>query len=256
MLVQFRSDGPLRLFRQHDHALLSGELAANWCGVGRDSEALPFDLILATALHDLAWRELDRAPLYDPDRSAPFAFHGYPLGRKLEAYRRGLDELAALHPYGALLTSLHYTSFPVVAEESDFQRSERDRRDSLVEALDLGEESRARLDRHVAFLRLFDNLSIFICLTPPSASLDGQPAWVERCRHLETPDGDLIHLTWVSDDVLHADPFPFRLAIEVRLPYRELEGAPFESAEALKEAWATAPDRFWWVCVRSAPRLA
>lgn len=254
MLIQLRDDPTVRLFRQHDHALAAGELAAAWVGPGREPAPLAFEVVLATALHDLSWQRLDESPAWDPVGRRPCAFHDLPLELKLEAYVSGLDETERIHPYGALLSSLHYTSFPDVAEEEAFQARERSRRDRIVAELGYEGDDPALL-ADLAFLRLFDNLSLFLCLTPPPASVAEQPGWVDGLRHLQVPGGPLIHLTWLEDDVLHVDPFPFHEALELRIKYRELTG-PWEGPADLEAAWRAAPALDWWVSVRPAPRLA
>lgn len=256
MLVQIRRDGRLRLFRQHEHALVSGGLAAAWRGLGREPEWLSFELVLATALHDLAWRELDAQPRLDPDTGRPCPFHAFPLEEKLAAYRRGLDRLGRIHPYAGLLGSLHYTSFPEAGEAGAFQEAERERRERLRSVLDFGPEEEAGLRRDLGFLQLFDSLSIFLCLGPPSADVSAQPAWVEEAHHLVVPGDGAFHLTWADDDVVHADPFPFRETVDLRLSYREVDGSGFASQRELRRAWEAAPERTWWLSVRSALRLA
>lgn len=256
MLVQKRSDGRLRLFRQHHHALVSGELAAAWIGPARDPSPLPFALVLAIALHDLAWIPLDARPRLDPKSGRPVSFHRFPAPEKARAYARGLDRLSALHPYGGLLGSLHYASFPDVAGEEAFQSAERERRRRLRAELALGAPEEERVRRHLAFLRLFDRLSLFLCLTPPAAEPTGRPEWVEAARHAEVPEGPSVHFTWVDEEVVHADPFPFRGRVELRLSYRELGGGRFDGQEELERAWETAPERTWWVEVREPLRLA
>lgn len=256
MLVQYRHDGRLRLFRQHHHALVSGELAAAWRGISREPASLPFDVVLATALHDVAWRKLDREPRLNPETGRPFAFHEYPLEEKLAAYRRGLDEVARIHPYAALLGSLHYASFPDARSAEEFQVAEMKRRAALERELEIGPEERSVVDGHLAFLQLFDSLSIFLCLTPPSASTEEQPAWVEGARHLKVPAGGTFHLTWADDEVVHVDPFPFRETLELRLPYRELGEGLFGSPRELRRAWKEALEGVWWISIRSPLRLA
>jgi hypothetical protein len=255
MLVQYRRDGRLRLFRQHDHALLAGELAASWTGIGRMPTELPFDLVLAAALHDLAWTELDERPEWDKEARCPVAFHAYPLKPKLAAYRDGLDRLERIHPYAALLASLHYTSFPEVSKVTALQEAEAGRHRKLKATLQLEPDQEARLARDLSYLKFFDILSILLCLTPPSASTDQQPEWVSTARHPETPDGGHLHVTWWDDDVVHVDPFPFRDSLEVRLPFRELPG-DLDGPKALARAWAQASPGYWWLCIQQAPRLA
>lgn len=261
MLVQVRHDGRLRLFRQHDHAVLSGHLAAAWVGTGRSPAPLDFGLVLAVALHDLAWVELDEMPELDRSADRPFPFHALSNERKIPAYRKGLDRMERLHPYGALLGSLHYTSFvegdAEVGGADSFLAAERRRRTELEERLGLdGEEDPIPVRRDLDYLQTFDRLSLFICLAPPSASEAARPAWLGAARHLEIPGGDSLHLDWRDDEVLHVHPFPFRGALDLRLPYRELSPGPYRDQEELVSAWSSAPESWWGFSVRPPPRLA
>ena len=255
MLVQYRHDGRIRLFRQHDHALLAGELAAGWIGTARARTALPFDLVLAVALHDLAWNELDEFPVWDPEGRRPCAFHTYPLEPKIGAYRSGLDAVERIHPYAALLGSRHYTSLPDMQGLTELQESEAGRQARLRERLRLGPGDEARLERDLEYLKFFDILSINLCLTPPSASIEEQPEWLETAHHPETPEGGHIHVTWWDDDVVHVDPFPFRESLDVSLPFREI-ARELDGPDALAQEWEQASQDYWWLCIRQAPRLA
>ena len=266
MLIQYRRDGRLRLFRQHDHALAAGALAAAWRGLDRDPEALPFEVVLATSLHDLAWRGLDSTPVVDPAEGRPLAFHEHPFLDRLAAYRSGLDEVEAIHPYAGLLGSLHYAYFVdgeregrAGAEREEavaFLEAEEERRRRLTERLGLGLEEQAGARRHVRWLRMFDALSLFLCLTPPPADDGRRPGWIERARHPETPEGDIFHLTWRDEEVVHVDPFPFGHAVELRLPYRELPASPPRDRETWCREWEAAPATVWWISLRPSPRLA
>jgi len=256
MLVQARFDGRLRLFRQHDHALLSGELAMSWVGIEREPHLLPFDLVLATALHDFAWSDLDRTPTLDPESGRPHAFNTLPLEPKLEAYARGLDQMERLSAYSAFLASLHYTSFLETESAGAFQDAEAERRRRLGSAMDVEARSDEQLLEELAYLQLFDNLSIFLCLSPPSVDDGEQHGWVDDLRHLNSPNGSILHFTWLDEDLLHVDPFPFRAALPLQLRYRELPQQEFESQEELSTLWAAAPELSWMVWLRPAPRLA
>lgn len=256
MLVQHRHDGHLRLVGQHDHALLAGELALAWTGLDREPAPLSFDLVIATALHDLSWQELDARPKRDPATGRPFAFHDYPLPEKLDAYARGLEAVSRIHPFAALLGSLHYASFPDVAAVDNYVAAEERRRKELARRLRLEPYEERRLHRQLAFLQLFDTLSIFLCLAPPSASLEAQPGWVDEARHLVVPGGGAFHLTWVDDEVVHVDPFPFRQTLQLRISYRELGQASFARQKELERAWAEASEEDAWVEVREPLRLA
>lgn len=256
MLVQARLDGRLRLLRQHDHALLSGRLAMNWVGFERAPSPLPFDLVLATALHDTSWLELDHRPILDRDARRPHSFHTHPLQAKLEAYEHGLDRLESLSSHAALLTGMHYSAFLDPSEAPAFVVREAHRRQRLTEELGLDEEDEGQVSRQLAYLRLFDNLSIFLCLTPPGSDDRQRPDWIDDLRHLRSPDGPLLHLTWLGEDLVYMDPFPFRDAVSLQLPYRELARQEFTTEEDLAEAWDEAHEASWNAWLRPAPRLA
>jgi hypothetical protein len=256
MLVQARLDGRLRLFRQHDHALLAGQLAMSWVGFEREPNPLPFDLVLATALHDASWRELDRRPVRDGEIGRPHTFYTHPSESRLVAYRQGLDRLEGLSRHCALLASMHYTSFMDAAEAAEFMRAEAERQERLGRELDFGEEDEDRLSSELAYLRLFDNLSIFLCLTLPGSDDRQRPDWVDDLRHLKSPEGPLLHLTWLGEHLVHVDPFPFRDAVPLHLPYRELARQEFDTQDELDEAWDAAREASWTAWLRPAPRLA
>lgn len=256
MLIQARLDGRLRLVRQHDHALLAGQLAMSWVGFEREPEPLPFDLVLATALHDAAWRELDSRPIRDGESGRPHSFYSYPSASKLAAYGSGLDRVESLSRHAALLASRHYVSFVDAAASPEFVREEAERQKRLGRELDLGHEDEDKLSSQLAYLRLFDNLSIFLCLTPPGSDDRQRPDWVDDLRHLNSPEGRLLHLTWLGEDLVHVDPFPFRRAVRLRLPYRALARQEFGTQEELDQAWDDAPEESWSAWLRPAPRLA
>lgn len=256
MLVQARLDGRLRLIRQHDHALLAGQLAMNWIGLEREPDPLPFHLVLAAALHDASWRELDHRPIVDDESGRPHSFYTQPAASKFSAYRHGLDRLESLSRHCALLASMHYTSFVDAAEAPEFVRDETERQTRLARELDYGEEDEDQLSGELAYLRLFDNLSIFLCLTPPGSDDRQRPDWIDDLRHLKSPEGRLLHLTWLGEDLVHVDPFPFRDAVPLQLSYRELVKREFATQEELDEAWDDAPESSWNAWLRPAPRLA
>jgi len=275
--------GSLLLVRQHDHALLAGELAARW-------EERPSGLlVLAVALHDVAWRGLDRTPRFDPERGAPFAFTDHPLHEKLRAYREGIDRQAAVHPYTALLGSRHYSSFLSAERAGAFLSAERDRRDRLRRRLAEGggvfagepspgagrpaveapgepggaadgrsagrqtpESGREREERDLAWLKLFDTLSLLLCLTGPGTPAGEMPAWL-RGRSLDPPAGapgragggepdgrGAIRLEWAAPGEARFSPFPFTAPFRASVPARRLPRRRYRDPDALRHAWEVA----------------
>jgi hypothetical protein len=248
VLVQDRSEG-WRLIRQHDHAVASGELAHAWRGPG-GGEALSFELVLATALHDIAWQELDGEPWFPAAGSRPHDFLDHPHDPKIRAYGRGIGRAAEIHPYAGYLGSLHYTSFPGMERLEAFQVRERKRRGVLARTFDLPPEESPSVQRDLAYLRLFDNLSLFLCLTPPSACGASRPGWLDPESFARSPDGTRFRVEWRGDEDLVLDPFPFREGARVEIPYRDLRRGRLSDGETLRRAWRGAEDAVWRVSLR------
>lgn len=236
MIVQIRDDG-LTLVRQHDHGLASGAFAHSWIGLGGD-ERLPLDLVLASAMHDFAWSAADELPRLRPGADLPEDFETYPTDEKYSLYETGLDEVEWISPYSALLGSLHYATFAAERGREEFLAREVARRTRIREELHLGPSEDAKIDMHRAFVRLFDNLSLFLCLRSPEVR--NQPAWLAPERIGVTPDGTPFALQWLDSGRLRVVPFPFAAALDVEIPARRLPQGPFSSNGALVAAWEAA----------------
>lgn len=240
MLVQ-ELDDRVRLIRQQDHAQLSGALAHAWRGP--DGEPLPYRLLWATGVHDAAWTRLDRRPFLDPGSGRPYDFHRLPLSRKLGPYRRGIGRVAELDPYAGLQVSRHYCSF-LDADSGDddveaFLDGERERRAELLGRLPRRLRGDALLDRELDYLKLFDTLSLYVCLTGPGVNPATRPGWLVPGDEVGTPEGRRVGLSWRSEGELVLDPAPLRSNVRLRVPYRELP-ASHGSQEALEESWREA----------------
>lgn len=276
MIVQPRSDR-LRLVRQHDHALAAGELAHAW---RPDSGPLPFRLVAAVGLHDVAWRELDDRPRLDPETGRPHAFDTYPLGPKLRAYAAGIDEMEAVDPWIGLLGSLHYASFLDGGAARRFLASERERRERLRaklrgrraggagagegEAAPRGgggaEEGGApagtggggrgagvegRLRRHLRWLKFFDGLSLRLCLAPPAVADDALPAWIDRDAPATPPAGQELTPRWSGEGRVDLGPAALAGPVTLEVPFRDLPRLGYDDADALEAAWRGARERTW-----------
>ena len=244
MLVQELADR-LRLIRQQDHAQLSGALAHAWRD--SDGEPLPYRVVWATGVHDAAWTDLDRRPILDPENGRPYDFHRLPLSRKLGPYRSGIERIADLDPYAGFQVSRHYGSFlDAGSDDADvevFLRDERRRREELRQQLPRRLRGDALLDRELAWLKLFDTLSLYLCLTGPDVETATRPGWLVPDDRVETPEGRTLRLGWRSEDelVLDADrsPAPLELDLDLRIPYREVP-PEHGSREALERSWLEA----------------
>lgn len=254
MLVQPRGDR-LRLIRQHDHALVAGELAAAWRGPGGGTGRLPFRTVLATALHDLAWRGLDEAPRLDPDTGRPFAFHDHPLDEKLAAYRRGVDRMEAISPWIGLAGSLHFASFLEGGEAEGFLVAEGERQARLADRLrdragEGADDPVEGVRGALAWLKTFDALSIRLCLTPPAVPDAELPPWLDRDAPVEAPDGTPMELAWRDGGAAEIVPWPFDRPLALEIPFRDLPERSYPDAESLERAWEAADEGTWTVELR------
>ena len=243
MLVQVRNDC-LWLFTQNDHGLLAGRLAYEWWGLDGEPSPLPFELLLATSIHDTGWIQADSRPTLNPETGRPHDSLDYPLEQRLPMYRAGLDNLTAIDPYTGLLVSKHYAALGGMVSVEEFQDQESKRQEELVEALGLSQNSMATVENQLQYLRMFDLLAYHFCLAAPSAS-EELPDWLTAEEIGKTPADTEFTIRWLGDQRIGFEPSPFRQLFHVELPYRELPGTRFSSQEELDDAWANSELRYW-----------
>ena len=215
MLIQHR-DHVFRLIPQHEHALLAGALAFAWRTA--DGEGLPARTALAAALHDVVWIEEDRLPRLDAATGAPHDFATIPPETKRAFVERGVRSLAAVEPAVAELIADHHHA--------------------------LAAGTPVKTTSPLAWVRFFDNLSLFVCLTPPGTS--SNPPWLS-VRTLVPPVGPPVSLSWSQPDALSIGPYPFGAPFRTSLPFRDLPRRRFESQESLGRAWEEAEEQEWTV---------
>jgi hypothetical protein len=244
MLIQRRGKR-LWLINQHDHALLSGRLAHDWLGVGGQSEPLRHELVLATTLHDDPWRAADATPLYDASNGGVHDFIGYPTEERVKFYSSGLDRLEQVHPFTALLVSKHYTTFSGTVGLEPLQSLEAKRRLRLRAQLGRGDTHSSQLETDLAWLKLFDVLSLFVCLGPPSLRTRELPRWLDPDQIGRSPAGDRFTLEWAGADQVVVKPFPLREELRLKVPVRTLDRSSFPNADSLAAAVDEAERLDW-----------
>ena len=213
MIVRERADSFV-LVGQHDHALVSGEFARRWV-----EGPLPLESTLyAVENHDVAWRGPDREVLWNEAAGRPFSFLDYPLGPKLCAQRRGIEQVEAHDAYAACLCSMHYARFLMGSEkpvEVEFREEEAARQGRLREGM--SREELENLERNFRFLRLCDGLSLFLFLYEPGRT--GYPPPTPGGFEL---DGKRYELSWQNERAARLEPFPLTEPFDVSVPYREV----------------------------------
>jgi hypothetical protein len=219
MILQ-QSGGKLLMFRQTDHALLSGAFADRW---GNDLIPAPKrreSTVVAASRHDDGWSEWELAPTLAPDGS-PIDFIHIPVSQHVALYTRGIDLVESEDDYGGLLASLHgerlYTRpfFPGMDPRiqnlkggdlelaTAYVEGERKRQERLLGRIG-GNGTKEEADEGWRQLQVWDRLSLLVCMTPlgedterkmpPIASANGDVEILAR----GTKDGDLL-----------LDPYPF-----------------------------------------------
>ena len=202
------------LVEQHEHALVSGEFARRWA-----ERPVPLGPTLyAVENHDVGWQELDGEVLWNEASGRPHSFVDYPLGPKLEAWRRGIERVEAHDAYAGCLCSMHYARFLIGSEDSEeaaFLQRETARQGRLREEMS-GEELE-NLERGFRFLRLCDGLSLYLFLYGP-----GVPGYPPPTPNGFEFDGTRFALVWEDREHVRLEPFALTEPFEVCVPYREV----------------------------------
>lgn len=246
MLLQRREGGALHVFSQHDHGLLSGELARRW----HEPSRLSLSTSLAIALHDIGWQPLDaiegRDPAtlaFDPARGQPHDFLTLPSAYKIPAYEAGISRVEAIDPYAGLLLSHHFSAF-VSAEYAAFTAREAARRARLATALNLDAPDTPEVLADFERLKFFDLLSLYICLSAPGALPEHLPPWLPD-RY--TCDGTTYTLGWLEPGVLAMRPFGYTEPRSLQILHRALHVSRFEDARDFLDHAQRAPLTPWSV---------
>lgn len=233
---------------QHDHAQISGVLAAHWQPAYFAGAAWRPAVELAAAQHDRAWIPLDAAPIWNETSQVPHSFLDYPTAPKVRHYQQGIDEVAQLAPYAALLCSLHYTAFPDLAQHEAgraFLAAEAQRQQQLKQELHLTTAAQqADLAFHLQVVKFTDNLSLYVCLNEPGASKAQEYPWFRQgipvSNQFAFAHQQPVQATWAGTDQVRLHPSPFKDPFSVTLRFRELLKSQL-SAVGLRHSFQEAP---------------
>ncbi|MGH2760036.1 MAG: DUF3891 family protein [Actinomycetota bacterium] len=238
MIVQQHSSG-LLLFRQTDHALLSGAFAAAWGNDLVPAPARRVATIVAAARHDDGWAEWELSPKLNKD-GEPVDFIHIPIADHTRLYKHGIDLVESEDPYAGLIASLHgqrlYTRpfYPGMDPRIDhltgrdleiataYVEGERDRQERLRQVVD-GDGLTDDAEEGWRLLQVWDRLSLLVCMSPLRAGTD------QNLPPMAARSGDVTMLARANDKgELLCDPYPFT----------------HEPATFTIEAFRT-PDRTW-----------
>ncbi|KHF38163.1 DUF3891 family protein [Halalkalibacter okhensis] len=207
------------LVKQHDHAIISGQLAENWSKDYFQGENKREDVIYSVYQHDRGWIALDHTPFWNDLYKKPYSFIDFPLVPKLVHYKHGIDEVEEVNAYAALLCSLHFCAL-LSSNDKEYQwfiSHEEERQKKLKKQLKINLEKRQEsLISHLLLLQFCDHLSLYLCMNKPGLK-----------KRYEFKGSDLLNsknisAQWVNPRQVAISPFPFQQEFEIKIKYKEI----------------------------------
>jgi hypothetical protein len=260
------------LIKQHDHALLAGQLAERF-GNDRFAKPEPRESVLtAVRLHDAGWPLHDEQPTLNRTH-LPLDVFETPRPIALKVWSASAECASAADPYAGLLVSLHVLSLSIFAttqqqqrqagkhetfnvaqlterfEVNKFQHREVERQEQLRRQLGmrtdlplthglaepLASVEDDRLVFHFRLLQAMDLISLCLCCTEPPA---------DRTQDVLTkPGGRARHLSLRRDagGAVGVDPWPFDVGtIELAIRTSRVPARAYRSKEDLSAEMASA----------------
>ncbi|MDB5232147.1 MAG: hypothetical protein JWN76_2952 [Chitinophagaceae bacterium] len=228
---------------QPDHAKLCGLIAEAWDTSLLPSEERLTDAIYAIHHHDDAWHVPDAAPLWDDNAMQPASFITYPLSLKLHFYKYGLKIIADKNPYAGLLCSFHYASFFTKASDTEgkkFFQDEINRQELLLKQLGLIADD-PLLNFHRNWLKLCDDISLFICLQEPGGEETSFTSAFKNgfasSQNL-LPGNGLLKIYWEDRSEIKFSYPIFKNHSEIEIPFKKINKNSCK--EGLIAAWNNA----------------
>lgn len=218
------TDHEFIMTKQHDHAKLSGDMAAHFKQRYFTKDRYLQEAMLAVYEHDRGWIGLDDTPIWNERIGKPYSFMDYPLQPKLIFYKQGIDEVEAMNPYSALLCSMHYSSFKLFQDTEQeealkFYQNELSRQKRIKAMLSPLDEY--IVTKHLALLQLCDEISLYVALNHAGVSKENEnPRYVNgfdySAMFCSEPDKPLI-ANWVSNQEIRITPNPFEASFRTRV---------------------------------------
>lgn len=165
------------MVRQHDHALLSGQLASKLNSQYWPERTIQKEVLYAIQQHDRGWISLDEVPFWNDSSQLPYSFIDFPLTVKLDYYIKGIKEVAEFSHYAAYLCSKHYQSFFENATSKqgvEFYNNESARQKILLDKINIDNEL---IEFHFQLLQFFDDLSLYVCYQEPGVTKENELSW-------------------------------------------------------------------------------
>src|SRR3954452_11602160 len=258
------------LVTQHDHALLSGELARHVGNKLFEAVRSPA-AILGVELHDCGWPLHDDAPTLN-EQGLPLDVFESTREIALKVWQASADRAAARDDYAALLVSLHVLSLSVNAtaatqqkhekfdvseaktrfEVNRFQHNQIELQEQLRRKLgfsadvplrqglaeDSSDPRELMLHYHFRLLQAMDQISLALCCTQPPS---------DQIRPVLTQPGGkqvTLRVRRATPTELLISPWPFGAnELEVATKYRGVPATAYDDVESFRARYAEATEQ-------------
>lgn len=253
------------MVKQHEHGRLAGEFAGKFREEQVPESSRRAEVLRAISNHDRGWIDLDETPFWNDAEGAPYSFIDFPVVPKLTFYKRGIDEIEADTPYGALLCSMHFERLIEVSGENSpelaaYLKDEEERRARIHRELEqtrpIGE---GELYYDARLLQFCDDLSLYLALNEPGSPKSKEHPWwkdgFSGSEDFSFTLGRVITAQWRDESTLMLDPFPFTGDVEVSFPLRRVSRQAAVS-KGIARAYSEALDEECRITVTSMPEEA
>ncbi len=254
--AKLKSEDKIRFIKQHDHGLLSGEVAQLFKEPGYERLAgYPVPLLLAISSHDLGWHTIDDIDAVEALDALPFdasqGLHDFlhlPYALKIPLYLEGIRACKTLHPYAGLLISHHYTAFLDAQKYASIREDERQHREVIAATLGLASATEKTVMDDYERLKFFDLISLYICQRAPIFDDASCPAWI---THTPKLFDTTYTLSWEDDATLLVQPHGHIIQSEViDIPYKDIPTNACKDATSFLHTWKNTPTQTWSILLK------
>ncbi|PGM95513.1 DUF3891 family protein [Bacillus cereus] len=227
MIFREKNEKESILIRQHDHGFLAGEVASHIKEDVFEDKTYLKETIDAIYEHDRGWIELDKVPILNDAKNIPYTFMDCPSSLRFVFYTIGLNAIEESNPYGALLCSKHFLSFPLNEEDDEmmsFYKHELERQKRMLKTLT--KEQYAMFDKHYRLLKFCDELSLYVCMNKPGVKKKDEielfKDGFEGTEIFNNKDDKPIQAEWIDEKTIRITPFPFKTEFYTYVKYKTI----------------------------------
>ncbi len=239
MIFREKNEKESILIRQHDHGFLAGEIASHIKENFFENQEYLMETIDAIYEHDRGWIGLDKVPILNDVKNIPYTFMNCPSSLRFVFYTIGLNEIEESNPYGALLCSKHFLSFPLNEEDEEmmsFYKHELERQKRILKTLT--KEQFTIIDKHYRLLKFCDELSLYVCMNKPGVKkkdeIDLFKYGFEGSEMFNSKEEQPIQAEWLDEETIRITPFPFKREFYTYVKYKTINKRSIEEKGIIK----------------------